>query len=348
MDDALFNSNIALGAPSDSAMELDYMDELLLEGCWLETTGGSNFFPQNPSTFAPFFDSAYPWPMLEGIHEKTSISLSQKNSQEERETVDLAENSVVIDPQQTLVSLANGLSQSDKFFGDGSELNKVLWIGPRVSPAASSVMARLIKALNYIKDSARSRDTLIQIWVPVNKGGTQVLSTTDQPFSINSSSSQLADYRNISMKYEFAAQENSSESVGLPGRVFLGKVPEWTPDVRFFRVDEYPRVPYAEQCDVRGTLALPVFEQGSRNCLGVIEVVMTTSKVNYRPELESVCRALEVCYLILFHFFLLLMTNDSILPVTVNMSISVVDFCNTLLVPVDIFLCQKFIIGVIL
>lgn len=293
MDDAVFNSNIALGAPSDSAMELDYMDELLLEGCWLETTDGSNFFPQNPSTFGAFFDSAYPWPMLEATHEKTSISPSQKNSQEERETIDLAENSVVIDPQQSLVSLANGLSQSDKFFGDGSELNRVLWIAPRLSPAASSVVERFIKALNYIKNSARSKDTLIQIWVPVNRGGTWVLSTTDQPFSINSTRPKLADYRNISMNYEFAAQENSSESVGLPGRVFLGKVPEWTPDVRFFGVDEYPRVPYAEQCDVRGTLALPVFEQGSRNCLGVIEVVMTTSKINYRPELDSVCRALE-------------------------------------------------------
>jgi hypothetical protein len=82
----------------------------------------------------------------------------------------------------------------------------------------------------------------------------------------------------------------------MPGRVFLGKVPEWTPDVRFFRNDEYPRVNHAQQCDVRGTLALPVFEQGSRTCLGVIEVVTTSQKIKYLPELESVCKALEVCF----------------------------------------------------
>lgn len=292
MDDAVFNSNITLGGPSDSAMELDYMDELLLEGCWLETTDGSNFFPQIPST-STFFESSYPWPMLEGTHEKASFSPSQKNTQQERETTDLAENSVVIDPHHSLATIANGSSQSDKFFGDASELNRLFWIGPRANPSASSVIERLFRALNYIKDSTRSKDTLIQIWVPVNKGETRVLTTIDQPFSINSSSPQLASYRNISLNYQFAAQENCSVSAGLPGRVFLGKVPEWTPDVRFFRVDEYPRVSYALQCDVRGTLALPVFEQGSKNCLGVIEVVMTTQKVNYRPELESVCRALQ-------------------------------------------------------
>ncbi|RVW50984.1 Protein NLP4 [Vitis vinifera] len=61
----------------------------------------------------------------------------------------------------------------------------------------------------------------------------------------------------------------------------------------FLSTEEYPRVDYAQHFDVRGTLALPVFEQGSQTCLGVIEVVMTTEKSNYRPELESVCKALE-------------------------------------------------------
>lgn len=82
--------------------------------------------------------------------------------------------------------------------------------------------------------------------------------------------------------------------VGLPIRVFLGKVPEWTPDVQFFRSDEYPRVKHAHKYDVRGTLGLPVFERGSQTCLGVVEVMMTTQKIQYRPELESIRKALEV------------------------------------------------------
>ncbi|XP_021754473.1 protein NLP4-like isoform X2 [Chenopodium quinoa] len=303
MDDAVFHSSVAVGAPSSSAMELDYMDELLLEGCWFEAFDGSNFFQQNVSTSGAIFDSSYLWPMLEVTDEKSSMNSSQKSGHQARETSEMVDNSPLVDTQmgalvsmsngQGLVNIATDSNQFDKFCDEGSELNKLLWIKPGLNKAASSVMERLFKALGYIKDSAKGKDLLVQIWVPVVRGSTRILTTVNQPFSINSGSSQLASYRNISTNYEFAAEEDSCVSVGLPGRVFLGKVPEWTPDVRFFRVDEYPRVSYAQQCDVRGTLALPVFEQGSRNCLGVIEVVMTTQKVNYRPDLESVCRALE-------------------------------------------------------
>lgn len=38
---------------------------------------------------------------------------------------------------------------------------------------------------------------------------------------------------------------------------------------------------YAQQIDVRGALALPVFERGSRVCLGVVEVVMTKEKIDH-------------------------------------------------------------------
>lgn len=305
MDDAVFNSSVALGAPSSSPMELDYMDELLLEGCWLESFDGSNYFHQSPSTSGALFDSSYLWPMLEVSNEKSSLNPSQRSAHQGRETSELDGNPAQVGNThvgtlvsmaangQSLVAVAGESSQFDKFSEEGSELSKLLWIKPRANAVASSVMERLFKALSYIKDSANGKDLLVQIWVPVARGGSRILTTVDQPYSVNESSSQLASYRNVSMNYEFAAEEHSSVSVGLPGRVFLGKVPEWTPDVRFFRIDEYPRVTYAQQCDVRGTLALPVFEQGSRNCLGVIEVVTTTQKVNYRPELESVCRALE-------------------------------------------------------
>ncbi|KAH9612597.1 hypothetical protein KSS87_013648 [Heliosperma pusillum] len=307
MDDAVFHSNIALGAPSDSAMELDYMDELLLEGCWLETIDGSTLFNQNPSTSNVFFDSPYSWSMLEGSTDvKSCVSPSHTSIHEMREVSEqTVEDSSMIESQaqagalvnkssnQSLVSVLSDNTQCENFFSEGLELNKLLWIKPRLNHTTSSVMDRLFRAITYIKDSERGRDTLIQIWVPVEKGGTRVLTTIDQPFSLNSSSAQLANYRNISLNYQFAAEQDSGMSVGLPGRVFLGKVPEWSPDVRFFGVDEYPRVPYAQQCDVRGTIALPVFEQGSRQCLGVLEVVMTTQKVNYRSELESVCKALE-------------------------------------------------------
>ncbi|GFP78970.1 protein nlp5 [Phtheirospermum japonicum] len=176
-------------------------------------------------------------------------------------------------------------------------------------------MDRLIQALGHIKDRSRDRDMLIQVWVPITRGGKRVLTTHNQPFSLDVSCSRLAHYRDISVNYQFVADEDSKEAVGLPGRVFMNKVPEWTPDVRFFTWDEYPRVGHAQQFDVRGTLAVPVLEKGSGNCLGVIEVVLTTQKIQYRPELESVCEALETNNItssfLLISFSILLQTSDS-------------------------------------
>lgn len=307
MDDSLFNSSSMFGNPSDSIMDFEYMDELLLEGCWLQATDGSEFLQQTPSTTSPFFDPSFQWPSLEA-HNGNSGGTSLPNCiQQERQRSSLAENLSISQPQvensattQPFVeemSKAIGFSsQSEYSRGEGFELSRRWWIGPRATHGPSlSVMERLIQALGNIKGRARDKNVLIQVWVPVNNGGRKVLSTSNQPFSLDVNCPRLAHYRDISVKYEFPAEEdkNSKDIVGLPGRVFMGKVPEWTPDVRFFRSEEYPRVGHAQQFDVRGTLGVPVFEQGSTTCLGVIEVVTTTQKVNYGPELESVCEALE-------------------------------------------------------
>ena len=301
MEDGGLSPGTMLGATVDSVsvMDFDYMDELLLEGCWLETTDGSEFLNPSLSNSAAFFDSSFMWPTPEINHGDSASSPSQKGNQEDNQISMFPGNSTLSDIQarspagETAVSVAGW----DDNATDGSELGKRWWIGPTPNPSVeTSVKRRLIKALECIKDLTKNKDVLIQIWVPVNRGGRRVLTTHDQPFSLDPSSEKLASYRDISVKYQFSAEEDSKDSVGLPGRVFLGKVPEWTPDVRFFRSDEYPRVNHAQLYDVRGTLALPVFEQGSRTCLGVIEVVTTSQKIKYRPELESVCKALEVCF----------------------------------------------------
>ncbi|KAL3505495.1 hypothetical protein ACH5RR_035336 [Cinchona calisaya] len=297
-NESVFIENNMLGTQYDSIMDLDYMDELLLDGCWLETADGSELMNHSPSSFSAFFDSSFAWPILdtnngessslEGTHverqrlsfpENLSFSSSQGRNSAKSEDLDGILSSGVCPSSQ----YGNGLAES-------SELGRGWWIGPR---ASTSVVDRLIKALGYIKDWSGEKNVLIQIWVPVNKGGRRVLTTNDQPFSLDLNCPRLACYRDISVNYQFPTEDDSKESVGLPGRVFLGKVPEWTPDVQFFGRDEYPRVGHAQQYDVRGTLAVPIFEQGSHNCLGVIEVILTTQKINYRLELESVCKALQ-------------------------------------------------------
>ncbi|CAI9758025.1 unnamed protein product [Fraxinus pennsylvanica] len=262
-------------------MDFDYTDELLLGRSWLD---GSEFSHFNASTPSGPFDPSFVWSNEEErqrstFHDNRFVSQSQgtKNSAKS--------HSLVGDT----VNDGGSLGQSDCFSVERSEPSK-RWIGQR---ASISVIERLVWALGYIKDYSRDKDVLIQVWVPVNKGGRRVLTTNDQPFSLDLNCPRLVHYREISVNYHFPVEEACKGMLGLPGRVFLGKVPEWSPDVRFFTRDEYLRVGHAQQYDVRGTFAVPVLEQGSRNCLGVIEVIMTKEKMMYSAELESVCKALE-------------------------------------------------------
>ncbi|XP_039026786.1 protein NLP4-like [Hibiscus syriacus] len=297
MEDAIFSPGAMIGGPPDSAMDFDFMDELLLDGCWLETTPGSDFADPSLSFSNHFFDPLFTWSNSEsnvgdsggglclihnlGEHQRSLLSGSSHMNEAQGESL--------VTPQ-----FSQCHSLHTDCTTDGSESCQRWWIGPRTNPGpATSVMQRLIQSLGYIKASANEKDVLVQLWLPVNRGGRRFLTTSEQPFSLDPNSQKLASYRNISVKYHFPAEEDSKDTAGLPGRVFLNKAPEWTPDVRFFKSDEYMRVNDAQQHDVRGTFALPVFEQGSGTCLGVIEVVMTTEKIKIRSELESVCKALE-------------------------------------------------------
>lgn len=174
----------------------------------------------------------------------------------------------------------------------GDEPDMIWQIQPK--DPVPSVKQRLSHALRYIMESHRDSDILVQIWIPVMKGNKQILTTHGQPFLLDFDCQSLANYRTASTRYQFMADEGSHQAVGLPGRVFLEKLPEWSPDVRFFSSDEYPRLRDAQQFDVRGTIAMPIFEKENRSCLGVVELVMTTQKVNYSSDIEKICNALQV------------------------------------------------------
>lgn len=267
------NSTTTYGNFSDNnTVASDFMGEFLSEGCWLETsTGGFNFLPPAPLP-------------------STTLALNDPSSHYYLPSLDSNPHQQMDQEDQT----EGAFPESESILVEGTELGRRRWIGPRANPGpCSSVKERLVLAIEYLKECTKNMNVLIQLWVPIRKGGRYFLSTYDQPYSFDPNSKSLADYRNVSRAYQFAVEEDREESVGIPGRVFLGRLPEWTPDVRFFKRDEYPRISYAQQYDIRGSLALPVFERGSGTCLGVVEIVTTTQKINYRPELQHVCQALE-------------------------------------------------------
>lgn len=166
---------------------------------------------------------------------------------------------------------------------------------PRLEVDAT-VKERLRRALERIASLSQTQpgELLAQVWVPTVIGDRQVLTTCGQPFWLDCRNERLANYRTVSMKYQFSADETARTDLGMPGRVFVGRVPEWTPDVRYFSTEEYPRVHHAQYFDIRGSVALPIFEPRSRVCLGVVELVMTTEKVNYNAEIQNICSALKV------------------------------------------------------
>ncbi|KAJ0967948.1 hypothetical protein J5N97_024865 [Dioscorea zingiberensis] len=266
---------------SEPAAELDLMEEMLLGSSWLGTPDNSDFLQlgasnsASPLGFSPLFD----------ISNSGLIPiLGENDNQEDVQWPDFYPN-----PSSSEVHTGNisGMVNENQM----SEPGTSLWVQPR-SPFVS-IRDRLNHALRWIKESSGDGNVLVQVWTPIKQGNQRVLTTHGQPFSLDPNCDRLVNYRTVSTSYQFSAEENSNVAVGLPGRVFLGKMPEWTPDVQYFSVSEYPRVGHAHQYDVRGSIALPIFEQDSRSCIGVVEMVMTSQKVNYSSDVENICKALE-------------------------------------------------------
>ncbi|KAM3267027.1 protein NLP6 isoform X1 [Capsicum annuum] len=164
---------------------------------------------------------------------------------------------------------------------------------PGNNPDGSCIIKeRMSQALRYLKESTRER-VLAQVWAPVKEAGRSVLTTSGQPFVLDPDCNGLHQYRTVSLMYMFAADGDTGGVLGLPGRVFRLKLPEWTPNVQYYSSKEFPRLDHALHYNVRGTLALPVFEPSGQSCVGVLELIMTSQKINYAAEVDKVCKALK-------------------------------------------------------
>ncbi|GMI96247.1 NIN like protein 7 [Hibiscus trionum] len=164
----------------------------------------------------------------------------------------------------------------------------------KYNPDSYCVMKeRMTQALRYFKESTQQHG-LAQVWAPVKSGDRYVLTTSGQPFVLDPHSNGLHKYRMASLAYMFSVDgESGNKQLGLPGRVFLQKLPEWTPNVQYYSSKEYSRLGHALHYNVQGTLALPVFEPSIQSCVGVLELIMTSQKINYAPEVDKVCKALQ-------------------------------------------------------
>lgn len=186
------------------------------------------------------------------------------------------------------VAQNNGsLQQNNGSLQQNNELDMENCLIPR--PLSTSVEEKMLRALSFLKDSSAG-GILAQVWVPMRVGDQYVLTTCEQPYLLDH---MLAGYREVSRLFTFPAERRSGCVLGLPGRVFLSKVPEWTSNVSYYKKGEYLRVDHAANHEVRGSVALPVFEDPETTCCGVLELVTTKEKSNFDAEMDTVCNALQ-------------------------------------------------------
>ncbi|KAG0574193.1 hypothetical protein KC19_VG242500 [Ceratodon purpureus] len=185
----------------------------------------------------------------------------------------------------------SGMSEEEKTVGEG-ETRKTTLARALESPPLS-VRDRLLQAVRYI---GRLRvDMLVQVWMPVVKQTSpqkRVLTTRDQPYALENKNDQLWLFRSASEGFEFGT-EAGGDDLGLPGRVFVQQLPEWSPNVQMYNGEEYLRHADAQRYDVRGSLALPVLDPATRQCIAVIELVGRIEKVQCSSDVEIVSRALQ-------------------------------------------------------
>ncbi|GMQ03956.1 hypothetical protein CsSME_00049554 [Camellia sinensis var. sinensis] len=159
---------------------------------------------------------------------------------------------------------------------------------------------------------------LIQFWKAIEIEGKRLLTTRHQPFGFDHINEGLCGYRLISLDYEFDVDGVSDEHLGLLGRVFRHQLLESTPNVQYYSRKEYPQRDRAISCNIKQSLAVPLFEPSTRCCIGVIEMVSTTEITNrnlnifrYRhilrfvPELPN-----SLLYFVYLFFFFLYPSND--------------------------------------
>ncbi|XVF29460.1 hypothetical protein REPUB_Repub15cG0123200 [Reevesia pubescens] len=156
-------------------------------------------------------------------------------------------------------------------------------------PIGHSLDEKMLKALSLFKESSGG-GILAQVWVPIKHGDQYMLTTSDQPYLLDQ---MLSGYREVSRTYIFSAELKPGSFPGLPGRVFISRVPEWTSNVIHYSKDEYLRATHAVNHKVRGSIALPVSEPSEMSCCAVLELVTIKEKPNFDSEMETVCLALQ-------------------------------------------------------
>ncbi|XP_071701749.1 protein NLP6-like isoform X2 [Rutidosis leptorrhynchoides] len=140
----------------------------------------------------------------------------------------------------------------------------------------------------------REQHVLVQFWSPHVVGKHQLLTTIDQPFGLSVVVENLCFYRKDSEKNAYIVGEDlEEEDHSPPARVFKRGLPEWTSDITNYNPKDFPQLKSAISCNLHGYLALPVVDSATGSCLGVLELLMSSTYTSYSFEVQEVHKALK-------------------------------------------------------
>nr|GEV24573.1 hypothetical protein [Tanacetum cinerariifolium] len=140
----------------------------------------------------------------------------------------------------------------------------------------------------------REEHVLVQFWSPRVVGKHQLLTTADQPFGLGVIDEELCSYRRDSEQIVFLVdKDDEEEDISPPARVFRRGLPEWTSDLTNYRPKDFLQQECAICCNLHGYLALPVFDSTTGFCVGVIELLMSSTNTTNAFEVQQVHKALK-------------------------------------------------------
>nr|GFA22246.1 hypothetical protein [Tanacetum cinerariifolium] len=155
-----------------------------------------------------------------------------------------------------------------------------------------TIKEKIISALSALH--FQGQHVLVQFWSPVVVRNRCSLTTLDQPFALGVVDDKgLYSYRLDSEQRMFVVDEKHREELGPPARVYRQKLSEWSFDSQTLPTRHYVQ-DLAAYYNIYGYLLLPVFEPDSGCCVGVLELVTSSSNyVDYASEVQKVSRALK-------------------------------------------------------
>lgn len=156
-----------------------------------------------------------------------------------------------------------------------------------------SLGEKLLTALFLFKEFCQftGEEILAQVWMPFKQGDEYILSTSEQPYLLDQA---FVEYREISKVFTFSGRETPGSLLGLPGRVYISQMPEWTSNIKYYTQLEFLRVNHALKYEVQGTLALPIFVDNEHSCRAVLELVTNKEKPDFDSEFDHFLNALQV------------------------------------------------------